>query len=528
MTLISLLRTVAVALILSTLIAPASQAQTYTVRDVQSWLTQLGYNPGPVDGSYGRRTAEALTNFYKAQGKQFDGTLDENEFSDIANQITTLSQSQSWQLSSENSRYFIDYGINDLRKIPSNILPSGPIPQWDSSGKVSPGRSDNREIVIINENFKVDRGETVIFNNKIVKMIASGESQSQIVVKGNLVFENSLIIWDQKFNRQVELNVASGGFLTIKNSFGWASGPANWWSWNYTNGSKILLDRAYIDVWTTGRGSIDFTARNFSLARITLFDDIRNSKIRVEDSPAVDFELFTPQGSEIDISVPPGDSWVNWELNDFFPNTSIQILDSRIALIALTLNNRSDLTLRNNNDVLLGMNIVGGEGKRRSCEIDNFGIPFVPDRVGSNDGSNNQGEFVQYRKFDIDCNNSSFTAINSRLVGFFFHIQGNLDLLVTNSRLVDPTNGGCGANVIIRNSTLNLLRTWSGNCGNQSDSGRSYIANSEIRMGVDAQGSRANVWLWNTKIGGMGYSETGLVAIDGAKISQIQEDHRPW
>jgi|TARA_B110000259_G_scaffold8204_1_gene8954 hypothetical protein len=45
----------------------------------QQLLTELGYNPGPVDGSYGAKTKRALEKFYATQNKKFDGELSSNE-----------------------------------------------------------------------------------------------------------------------------------------------------------------------------------------------------------------------------------------------------------------------------------------------------------------------------------------------------------------------------------------------------------------------------------------------------------------
>ena len=43
-------------------------AATYSVRDVQRLLNQLGYNAGPVDGAMGTRTREAIRAFQRQHG----------------------------------------------------------------------------------------------------------------------------------------------------------------------------------------------------------------------------------------------------------------------------------------------------------------------------------------------------------------------------------------------------------------------------------------------------------------------------
>ena len=54
---------------------------------VQRMLNQLGYKAGPTDGLYGKKTKEALNNFYESQNKQFDNKLDQNEITDLKNAV---------------------------------------------------------------------------------------------------------------------------------------------------------------------------------------------------------------------------------------------------------------------------------------------------------------------------------------------------------------------------------------------------------------------------------------------------------
>jgi len=57
------------------------------VQEVQTWLTQLGFEPGPKDGSYGGRTKQALEAFYQSKGGSFDGDLSDNEVQDLKEAI---------------------------------------------------------------------------------------------------------------------------------------------------------------------------------------------------------------------------------------------------------------------------------------------------------------------------------------------------------------------------------------------------------------------------------------------------------
>ena len=53
----------------------------------QQLLTELGYAPGPIDGSYGGKTRAALENYYAAQNKKFDGNLSSNEIRSLKKSV---------------------------------------------------------------------------------------------------------------------------------------------------------------------------------------------------------------------------------------------------------------------------------------------------------------------------------------------------------------------------------------------------------------------------------------------------------
>ena len=56
---------------------PKKPSAQYT-REAQQLLTDLGYDPGPIDGDYGRRTAAAVKAFQKVQGLTVDGWVSKN------------------------------------------------------------------------------------------------------------------------------------------------------------------------------------------------------------------------------------------------------------------------------------------------------------------------------------------------------------------------------------------------------------------------------------------------------------------
>lgn len=65
------------------IIIPFSSFADETTATVQENLNLLGYNAGPVDGAYGKKTRLALEQFYKDSGGLFDGKPDDNEITDL-------------------------------------------------------------------------------------------------------------------------------------------------------------------------------------------------------------------------------------------------------------------------------------------------------------------------------------------------------------------------------------------------------------------------------------------------------------
>ena len=65
----------------------AANATAGTVAEAQQMLNLLGFNAGPVDGAYGKKTRSALMNFYRDEGSEFDGNLDDNELDDLTSAI---------------------------------------------------------------------------------------------------------------------------------------------------------------------------------------------------------------------------------------------------------------------------------------------------------------------------------------------------------------------------------------------------------------------------------------------------------
>lgn len=72
----------------STSSAPKKPSAQFTI-EAQQLLTDLGYDPGPVDGDYGRRTADAVKAFQRDAGITQDGWIDEDLLSTLTKTKTT-------------------------------------------------------------------------------------------------------------------------------------------------------------------------------------------------------------------------------------------------------------------------------------------------------------------------------------------------------------------------------------------------------------------------------------------------------
>ncbi len=78
--------------------APAALAQNRTARErqkkmmrgVQRMLRDVGYDPGPIDGSRGGQTASALSKFQRDKGLEQTGTLN----SSTLQALSTTSESR--------------------------------------------------------------------------------------------------------------------------------------------------------------------------------------------------------------------------------------------------------------------------------------------------------------------------------------------------------------------------------------------------------------------------------------------------
>ena len=65
------------------------------IKQIQTLLSELGYNPGPLDGVYGSKTQASLQNYYFDRNKVYDGKPDANELADLQSTVAQHHHSEN-------------------------------------------------------------------------------------------------------------------------------------------------------------------------------------------------------------------------------------------------------------------------------------------------------------------------------------------------------------------------------------------------------------------------------------------------
>ena len=65
------------------------------VKEVQQKLDELGFEPGPIDGYWGKRTADAIKAYQRSQGFAETGKLDKKTAMALGVEIFTLRKSKA-------------------------------------------------------------------------------------------------------------------------------------------------------------------------------------------------------------------------------------------------------------------------------------------------------------------------------------------------------------------------------------------------------------------------------------------------
>ncbi len=91
------------------------------VREVQNNLTGLGFDPGPVDGTYGHETRKAVVKFQESRGLQADGTIDPNSLKALGIKVKPVGpedeRSKFRELLLVNPNYFGNIKVSKFKQV---------------------------------------------------------------------------------------------------------------------------------------------------------------------------------------------------------------------------------------------------------------------------------------------------------------------------------------------------------------------------------------------------------------------------
>jgi len=386
--------------------------------------------------------------------------------------------------------------------------PLGPV--WDPATNGSTYRpGDRREIVTLDENYQVPAGVNITFDNKII--IVKPVQRKNIQVSGTLTITDSLMLWRQTDFDQTRLEIMKGGTLIIKDSYSFSGNPY-WVIWQYDDGSTVKFDHYVGDSGQALDGSVNYSAINYSTAKISLFNTTHDTNIKVSNAHEVWFEIFPPEGT-FTVTLPAKRKWADWTISDIWPNTTIDVHDSYIYDSAISLMPNTHVTVQDTpNGFGFGWIIYKNSPGYVTCELRDVGEPGT---------TNENGKYYDAMTWDIPCVNSSLTVKKSRLENTWGYIWGFVHLKVYNSNLVDTGIYGDTGNTYgpisteeIYDSTIDEIFDRGG--------GRVYVEDSQISNVIDVRDPDSVVY---------GYNLTGpyeLLKSNGGAYVPLDKPGPPW
>jgi hypothetical protein len=361
---------------------------------------------------------------------------------------------------------------------------------------------DPREIITLDENFQVPAGENSTFDNKII--LIKPVHRKDIEVFGTLTIKNSLMIWLQTDYVQTQLRVERGGTLIIKDSYSFW-GNAYWVWWSFEDGSTVKFDHFVGDPWTTIRGSVNYTAINYSTVKLTLLQITHDTKVQISNAHQVWFEVFPPEGTYT-FTLPAKRQWADWNISDLWPNTTVEVKDSYIYDRDISLNPNTHVTVQDTPSGFgVGWMIHKDSPGYVDCELKNVGEPGT---------GNENGKLYEDMTWDLPCINSSLTLKNSRLEKVWPYMWGSVHLKVYDSNLEDTGNSGTLGTLEIYDSTIAEVFADTG--------GRIYIENSSVALVIDVKDPNSVVY---------GFGVTGpyeLKESGGGVYIKLDKPGPPW
>jgi hypothetical protein len=377
------------------------------------------------------------------------------------------------------------------------------MPVWSeaASGFVAQAE-DPRPQVVIDQTFRVERGETRTFANTILRVQPS--RRGDIEIHGTLILRDCLLLWEQTEHQQTRLRVKDGGTLQATNCYAFSSNPF-WVNWEYESGATVVFDRFVGHPWTSIQGVVDYESRNGSTVKMTIQNTTRGSSLRISDAHHLWFEIFPPSYRTVDITFARRRQWVDWTIADMWPDTVVEVEESYVYERDISLTRGNHVTVRDTTDGLsVGWAIYKNTPGFVDCEIVGLGTP----------GS--EGTYYAERTWEIPRMDASLTLVNSRLEKAWPTTWGYVHLVVRDSNLADPRVWGGPATYEIYDSTLDLAAAYAG--------GRMYLENCEVRHDIEVKD--ADTFIYGFGLRGRG--ATSIREIDGGRFVELETAGVEW
>ncbi|MFV0575467.1 MAG: hypothetical protein ACK5NC_08690 [Vibrio sp.] len=356
-------------------------------------------------------------------------------------------------------------------------------PQWNQSlnngtGGYEPKAEDSREVVVLDDTFKVDAGEEKHFENKIIYIRATDDQIHKLVINGTLSFTNCLLLWDQNVEEQLPFYVTGLGQLTLTNSYAF-SHTGSWIAWKFTGSSIVNLDHFQGTPWTTITDQVEYSATNYSTVHMTILNATNGASVKVDQSHSVWLEIY-PMSGDSSIELSKNNIWNDLNLDQMWANTTFDIEDSYIYEQDIALRADVNLTVENATDGFgLGWEVSKdsfvGLSDENQCLFDGLGDP----------AGRGMGAVLEDKEWQ--CGNSSLHIVNSKILTAWPDLSDDVNLTVTNSYLVDPRMYGQNLSNVgtytIKDSTAEAPMALTG--------GKMYLENVKILNTLNVNGANS-------------------------------------
>lgn len=354
--------------------------------------------------------------------------------------------------------------------------------------------------------FTVAAGKEITIADSIIWI--RPQQREDIDIYGTLVLENCLLLWDQDEHQQTRLRIKHGGALHATDTYSF-SNNAFWVNWEFEDGSTIRFDRFVGDPWTSISGAVDYESFNYSTVSMTIQSTTSGSTVEIEHAHHLWLEIFPPPGNPVEISFAKRRQWIDWVIDDMWPNTLIDIDDSYLYQRDISLSPGTHVTVRNTTDGFsIGWAIYRDEPGFVDCELLGLGTPGS--RVGT---------YYTSKRWSLPAIDSSLRIVNSRLEKAWPTTWGNVHLVVRDSNLADPRVWEGPATYEIYDSSLDHAAAYR--------EGLMYLEGCTISEDIEVKNHGSVVYGYGL-LSQRPSDPFQVFEIDGGRYVEMEEEGPPW